>query len=665
MDSADRLESWKEIAAYLHRDVRTVQRWEAAEGLPVHRHQHKKRGSVFALRSELDAWRSSRQHELFAEPEVTADHAQPAARSPLVPLAFVAALVAAVVVLSLATVGRNTAQNASSGAWDAPRLLGEFARDGAAIEHVALAGLVRTLLISPDGRTLFAESCDDAGFRVHAVDIGRRTVRWTQEIGTGGACGPMTITPDGERLLVGDRSDLVIVETARPSTRRLPTPATIIRQVALAPNRRFAYLAALFQGLLSVDLKTGEVGTISQFPCPVDLVRSPVAERLWVSYQCSGPGGRRGHDVIEEFDTATNTSLATITGLPNVGGALSITPDGAQLWADGTNACLSPDYDHVGCPSPPGGVINVIRTHDRQLLRSISTGTVDDFAVRFSVTPDGQRVVAGQRRTRVLSTSSLTEVESSPLPLASNVAFSSNGRTAFAAIGDAGSVAILPIGRHPAPPSGLSARWSFDGMGRDIIGSTDISGLADPEFGPGRVGQAVRLPVARGIRLHEIGNLQVDGGHFSVMGWVKLAADQPAVNEMTLMEYVVEQAAAVAGWRIYIDEARRPVFCLGWFEGQTCDGPRTTVIRGQPMRHSEWHHVAATRSGPGMSLLVDGQIAAFGDAPGPIPSHSILRQLWLRLGSDEAGRFPLVGWLDEVEIYNRTLAPSEILRRMQ
>lgn len=55
MDPDDRLESWKEIAAYLHRDVRTVQRWEAAEGLPVHRHQHKKRGSVCALR--LDASR--------------------------------------------------------------------------------------------------------------------------------------------------------------------------------------------------------------------------------------------------------------------------------------------------------------------------------------------------------------------------------------------------------------------------------------------------------------------------------------------------------------------------------------------------------------------------------------------------------------------------------
>lgn len=55
--SAERLESWKEIAAYLRRGVRTVRRWEKDEGLPVHRHLHKKLGSVYAYRSELDRWR--------------------------------------------------------------------------------------------------------------------------------------------------------------------------------------------------------------------------------------------------------------------------------------------------------------------------------------------------------------------------------------------------------------------------------------------------------------------------------------------------------------------------------------------------------------------------------------------------------------------------------
>ena len=55
------LESWKEIAAYLQRNARTAKRWETSEGLPVHRHLHKSRSSVFAYPSELDAWWAGRE----------------------------------------------------------------------------------------------------------------------------------------------------------------------------------------------------------------------------------------------------------------------------------------------------------------------------------------------------------------------------------------------------------------------------------------------------------------------------------------------------------------------------------------------------------------------------------------------------------------------------
>jgi Putative lumazine-binding len=50
------LESWKQIAAYLDRSERTVRRWEANEGLPVHRHEHERQDTVFAYRHEIEAW---------------------------------------------------------------------------------------------------------------------------------------------------------------------------------------------------------------------------------------------------------------------------------------------------------------------------------------------------------------------------------------------------------------------------------------------------------------------------------------------------------------------------------------------------------------------------------------------------------------------------------
>jgi TolB-like protein/thioredoxin-like negative regulator of GroEL len=55
----DRLDSWKEIAAYLNRSVRTVRRWEEDEALPVHRHMHRALGSVYAYKAEIDAWRKA------------------------------------------------------------------------------------------------------------------------------------------------------------------------------------------------------------------------------------------------------------------------------------------------------------------------------------------------------------------------------------------------------------------------------------------------------------------------------------------------------------------------------------------------------------------------------------------------------------------------------
>lgn len=53
----DALDSWKEIACYLNRDVRTIQRWERDRGLPVRRLPGGDKPAVYALRSELDAWR--------------------------------------------------------------------------------------------------------------------------------------------------------------------------------------------------------------------------------------------------------------------------------------------------------------------------------------------------------------------------------------------------------------------------------------------------------------------------------------------------------------------------------------------------------------------------------------------------------------------------------
>jgi len=97
-----RLESWKEIAAYLGRDVTTVRRWEKHEGLPVYRLLHHKLGSVYAYAAELDAWRDKRAPTAATDaPDVrqvsevvrTGAHARTVAALAALALALVAGLI--------------------------------------------------------------------------------------------------------------------------------------------------------------------------------------------------------------------------------------------------------------------------------------------------------------------------------------------------------------------------------------------------------------------------------------------------------------------------------------------------------------------------------------------------------------------------------------------
>jgi TolB-like protein len=73
----DRLDSWKEIASYLNRGVRTVRRWEREEGLPVHRHVHRVLASVYAYKSEIESWRKHDERRAARHPVATIEREPP------------------------------------------------------------------------------------------------------------------------------------------------------------------------------------------------------------------------------------------------------------------------------------------------------------------------------------------------------------------------------------------------------------------------------------------------------------------------------------------------------------------------------------------------------------------------------------------------------------
>src|ERR1700730_10528145 len=110
-----RLESWKEIAVYLGRDVTTVRRWEKGERLPVHRHVHHKLGSVYAYTTELDAWRSNRAPAPPTDPSDTRPLSVPVRRGRYVRTAAALAALALALAAGLIWLGREGTRKPAGG----------------------------------------------------------------------------------------------------------------------------------------------------------------------------------------------------------------------------------------------------------------------------------------------------------------------------------------------------------------------------------------------------------------------------------------------------------------------------------------------------------------------------------------------------------------------
>lgn len=65
------LNSWKEIADFLQRGVRTVQRWERDLRMPVHRIGSGKRSPVYATIPELKFWMSTAEVDRVQKAQIS------------------------------------------------------------------------------------------------------------------------------------------------------------------------------------------------------------------------------------------------------------------------------------------------------------------------------------------------------------------------------------------------------------------------------------------------------------------------------------------------------------------------------------------------------------------------------------------------------------------
>ncbi len=196
------LESWKEIAAFLKRDERTARRWEKEEGLPVHRHHHLSRASVYAYPSELEAWRAGRSPE-------------PAATGWWRPVPAFASTVTIALALLMAGSGPHIGTTVQ-------------AADGIVTRQIWTGPESYHAAISPDGRYLaFADYWKRDG-DLAVRDLETQTVVYLTEEAKGGRgeAGRIIFSPDGNRIAYGwYRSnfleELRLVERDRSSVRVL------------------------------------------------------------------------------------------------------------------------------------------------------------------------------------------------------------------------------------------------------------------------------------------------------------------------------------------------------------------------------------------------------------------------------------------------------------
>jgi Tol biopolymer transport system component len=172
-----RLDSWKKIAVYLKKDVTTVQRWEKREGMPVHRHLHDKAGSVYAFRSELDAWVHSRR-----DPEPGSADSAPAPGNsaplppavPAVPTAATAiprsrrAGVIAVAAAAIIAAGVIVWMQRTDRFW-----------------HNPITGAAYQSLTGFEGQNEAAAVSRDGQFVAFLSDRGGRTDVWVTQVGSG------------------------------------------------------------------------------------------------------------------------------------------------------------------------------------------------------------------------------------------------------------------------------------------------------------------------------------------------------------------------------------------------------------------------------------------------------------------------------------------------
>jgi hypothetical protein len=410
------------------------------------------------------------------------------------------------------------------------RLLARSTSEGHAPRFIRLTqpGIIRAM--APDGKKLFASGDDSRILSI--VQLPGGTVR-TLDLPIN--VSMMAMAPDG-RLFIGSSSDgLIVVDSANDRIQsgviRTGGP---VRDLAVSPDGSKLYLALGPSGIKTLLIQSGELRQLTDTSCPERLAVDPQGIHLYATYQCSGLGGRAGHNSLEIFDAAKESSLGVFQGPAMVGGDIAVSPNGTLLALDGWDACETPEFDHIGCPSVPSHVFQLLRASDRYLLKTFDFPH-ESRAAHFL---DNHRLAVGGRSLTVMDVSKFIPVEHWPAPDGNLLSLfvAPSGKMAFASMERGRNILLLetePDSCSP-PRDGLSLFFTGDGTLEDEASAATLKPQGTVTFTPARVGQGFAFDGQGYLVCPWTAHYHYFRPHSTFATYAKFA---PSAAEMTLMDW--------------------------------------------------------------------------------------------------------------------------------
>jgi DNA-binding winged helix-turn-helix (wHTH) protein/DNA-binding beta-propeller fold protein YncE len=529
------------------------------------------------------------------------------------------------------------------------RLLAQATSEGGRPLELKLDHVPTEVLITPDGKKLYAFEYPSRTIAV--LDCSSLRVKGT--IALPSAARAAVMTRDGKRIYVGSLVEGVMIvgtERDRVLDRALPTGGPVY-SVAVTPDEKKVFVAMMAAGLKRISTRTGESKLLSGIACPISVDIDPDGSELYVSYQCGGPGGRSGHDVVEIYDVNSEKTIATVNGPPIVGGGVSFAPNAPYTLLSGTDACIVPSYDHIGCPSVPSRVYHLFSSAGHKIGRTFAMPEEEGAGV-FS--PDGVRILFVGGSLSVLNPlkDTLLERYARVGEKYGKAAFSPAGNRAFIPVSPTGILVLDTLDPGCLPPTqGVFNLYSADGTLDDERQTQPLVAEGGLEFAPGLIGQAFHFNGKNSrARVQARGACGECGESWSESLYVKFSAQDGLMT-------ILDRAGYHGDPELRLSKSGDNRVIL-----ETGDNPNqvASVSTSAPISAEEWHHLAVVTDSGTRILYVDGamigRIQAARNRPNP-PGDTI----WgAYVGANHDRTQFLNGLVDELAFYNRALSASEI-----